>query len=274
VGARVQVGQELAVLAPSTEQGGYAEARGRVQQLEVEVARAERLAAAGAIALRRLEDARRDLEVARAELEAMGGTTADDFMLRLRAPISGVVATRDFVPGGRVSAGDPLFTIVDPSAAWLRVHLPVGEMAALGTGPARFAVEGSERIYAAPRRLSVGRVVDPATRTVPVIYQVGALDGGLAFGQIANAWVPIGDTEHGVVVSRSAILDENGTSVAYVQTGGESFERRALVLGATDGALAVVQSGIAAGERVVTVGAYQVRLASLSGNEFAGAHAH
>jgi RND family efflux transporter MFP subunit len=274
VGARVQAGQELVVLAPSTQQGGYAEARGRVQQLEVEVARAERLAAAGAIAPRRLEDARRELEVARAELEAMGGGTTDDFMLRLRAPIDGVVATRDFVPGGRVSAGDPLFTVVDPSTAWLRVQLPVSEISALGSGPAHFTVEGSDALHTASRRLSIGRVVDPSTRTVPVIYQVGGQAGALAFGQMATAWVPLSETERGVVIPQSAILDENGTAVAYVQTGGESFERRVLTLGATDGALAVVQTGIAPGEMVVTLGAYQVRLASLSGNEFAGAHAH
>jgi cobalt-zinc-cadmium efflux system membrane fusion protein len=274
VGARVQAGQELAALAPSTEQGGFAEARGRAERLEVEVARAERLAEAGAIARRRLEDARRELEIARAELEAMGGATSGDYLLRLRSPVTGVVATRDFVPGGRVTAGTPLFTVVDPSAAWLRVQVPVGEVASLGDGAARFTLEGAEEIHAAPRRLSVGRVVDPGTRTVPVVYQTSPQESPLSFGQIATARVPVGDAERGIVIPRSAVLDEGGASVAYVQMGGESFERRVLTLGATDGALVVVQAGVEAGEMVVTLGAYQVRLASLSGNEFAGAHAH
>ena len=33
-------------------------------------------------------------------------------------------------------------------------------------------------------------------------------------------------------------------------------------------------AGLNLGERVVTVGAYQVRLASLSGGDFAGGHSH
>ena len=33
-------------------------------------------------------------------------------------------------------------------------------------------------------------------------------------------------------------------------------------------------AGLDLGERVVTVGAYQVRLASLSGRDFAGGHGH
>ena len=37
---------------------------------------------------------------------------------------------------------------------------------------------------------------------------------------------------------------------------------------------AVDLAGIALGEMIVTTGAYQVRLASLSGGDFAGGHAH
>jgi hypothetical protein len=69
-------------------------------------------------------------------------------------------------------------------------------------------------------------------------------------------------------------LDDNGTSVAYVQTGGETFVRRVLTLGARDGTRTQVLAGLSLGDMVVTAGAYQVRLASLSGGDFAGGHAH
>ena len=62
--------------------------------------------------------------------------------------------------------------------------------------------------------------------------------------------------------------------MAYVQTGGETFVRRALTLGARDGTRTRVLAGLNLGERVVTEGAYQVRLASLSGGDFAGGHSH
>ena len=204
----------------------------------------------------------------------MGGVVGGDFLLRLRAPITGVIARRDFTPGGRVAAGVPLFTVVDPSTAWLRVQLPVTQSAVLGTGPARFTVEGSTEPQEASRLLSVGNVMDPRTRTVPVVYEVSGGGSGLTFGQIANARVPVSGPDRGLAIPESAVLDDNGQPVAYVQTGGETFERRALTLGASDGAWVLVREGIRAGEMLVTVGAYQVRLASMSGNEFAGGHAH
>ena len=55
---------------------------------------------------------------------------------------------------------------------------------------------------------------------------------------------------------------------------GETFERRVLTLGASDGTRTQVVAGIRPGEMVVTTGAYQVRLASMSSTPMSGGHAH
>jgi membrane fusion protein, heavy metal efflux system len=276
VGQSVRAGQLLAVLSPTSQAGGFAQARARLERLEREVARDERLFAAGAIPARRLEEARHDLEVARAELRALGGGgVGGDYRLRLTAPISGVVARRSFVPGGRVAAGSPLFTIVDPRTAWLRAQVP-GAVAAGIPADARatFVADGTPRVHTTSRLVSVGNVLDPRTRTVPVVFEVEGAGGVFTFGQLAQVAVPTGGTVTGVVIPNRAIIDDNGTPVAYVQVGGESFERRVLSLGASDGARTHVAAGIRPGEMVVATGAYQVRLASLSGGDFAGGHAH
>ncbi len=116
--------------------------------------------------------------------------------------------------------------------------------------------------------------MNPETRTVPVVFEVASARGPFTFGQFAQATVPIGGGVNGLAVPNNAILDDKGTPVAYVQTGGEIFARRILTLGARDGTRTQVLAGLALGERVVTVGAYQVRLASLSGGDFAGGHGH
>ena len=275
VGERVQEGQILVVLAPTAQEGGFAQARSRVEGLVREVQRSERLVEAGAISRRRLEDARHDLEVARAELDAMGGGTDGDYSLSLRAPISGVVAERSFLPGSRVEAGEPLFTIVNPSTAWLRVQMSAATATSVPRGArATFTTEDSDQVFETSRRLSVGSAMNPETRTVPVVFEVGSGRGPFTFGQLAQATVPIGGLTKGIAVPNTAILDDNGTAVAYVQTGGETFVRRALTLGARDGTRTRVLAGLNLGERVVTEGAYQVRLASLSGGDFAGGHSH
>ncbi|MDT8437059.1 MAG: efflux RND transporter periplasmic adaptor subunit [Gemmatimonadota bacterium] len=279
-GQAVRAGDVLALLDPTSGEGGYARARGAVERLEREVARAERLWDAGAISARRLQEARHDLEIARAELRGMGGGDGGgdgdgDFRLRVRAPISGVVAQRSFVPGGRIEAGEPLFTIVDPSTLWLRVHLPPAAAASLPRDArASFTVDGVPHPFATSRLVSVGSTVDPGTRTVPAVFAVENPDATLLVGQYARAVVPVGGTVSGVAIPHGAIVDDNGTPVAYVQTGGETFERRVLALGETDAAHTRVLEGIRPGEMVVTTGAYQVRLSSMSGDEFAGGHAH
>ena len=52
--------------------------------------------------------------------------------------------------------------------------------------------------------------------------------------------------------------------MAFVQVSGETFQKRELTLGMQDGAFVQVLAGLSAGERVVTKGAYAIRLASVS----------
>lgn len=274
VGDRVGQGQVLAVLAPSSQDGGFAQLRGRVERLRREAERDARLVEVGAIPARRLAEVRYDLEIAEAELTAMGGETDGAYQLTIRAPMSGVIAERTFVPGGRVEPGASLFTVVDPTQAWLRVQVPASTVNDLpDRAHSLFTLANSDEVFSSRLR-SVGSVVDPATRTVPVVFEVTPGQGRFAFGQFVQATVPSGDITTGLAIPNSAILDENGTPVAYVQVSGETFARHVLTIGETDGLRTRVLAGLAPGDMVVTVGAYQVRLASLSGGDFAGGHAH
>ena len=233
-----------------------------------------------AIAARRLEEARHDLEVTRSALEAVAGPVPEPgedespYVLRLRSPIGGVISERHIAPGQAVEAGVPAFTVLDPRTLWLRVHVPASEaeLAAGATG-ASFTVEGGSRLYDTKEVVSVGSVIDPETRTLPVVLSVGNPDGALKVGMLAEGLLFVGAAVEGVSVPARAIQDEDGLKVAYVEVGGERFERRILRIGPSDGRWTIVHAGIEPGERVVTVGAYQVKLASLGDAEIAD-HGH
>ncbi len=77
-----------------------------------------------------------------------------------------------------------------------------------------------------------------------------------------------------MVIPYSALIEEQGNYFAYVQTSGESFQKRELKLGANDGMYVQVLSGIKESERVVTKGAYQIKLATMSGKMPAHGHGH
>lgn len=265
-------GQPLAVLSPVGGDDSFAELRARVDRLEVEVARAERLLAVEAIPRRRLDEARRELAVASAHLQALGGGSGFDYAVR--APISGEIRSRSVAPGERVAAGDSLFTIIDPRTVWLEMRVPATHAARvhLARG-ATFRVEGGDSLRTVGRLASVGNVIDPESRTLLVRGVVGNPDRALKVGMLAEAYLTLGELVEGTIVPNEAIQDEDGVPVAYVQTGGESFERRILTLGETDGEETIVTRGVEPAERVVTIGAYQVRLAAVGGEEI-GDHGH
>ncbi|HUG35559.1 MAG TPA: efflux RND transporter periplasmic adaptor subunit [Candidatus Limnocylindrales bacterium] len=278
-GQRVTKGQVLAVLTPALGEGGsaYAEARARLREAEDEHARASRLYADEAIPQRRVHEAEIRLAAAREALAAFGGVDAarSDGRIAIRAPLSGVVASRSLAPGSRVEAGAELFTVVDPSVVWLDVRVPAGEAARVSpSGQATFRVPGSDQVWKTRRTISVGGVIDSVSRTVPVIYEVPNTEGTLKVGMHAQAAVGTGRQVEGVVIPTSAVLDEDGRPIAYVQPEGERFEKRELTLGGTSGDRTLVLAGIDDGERVVTGAAYQVRLASLSTSVPAHGHEH
>ena len=75
-------------------------------------------------------------------------------------------------------------------------------------------------------------------------------------------------------VPESAIVDDTGQPVVFVQQSGENFLRRPVKLGDRVGGYVQVLSGVTAGERIVTRGAHLIRLASMSNQVPAHGHVH
>ena len=277
-GQKVRRGDVLGYIVPSLGEGGsaYAEARANLREAQSEYARAKRLVDADAAPRRRLNEAENRLQAARETLAGLPERSAGSGgRLPIRSPISGEVASRSIVPGSRLDAGAPLFTIVDPSIVWLRVNVPAAQSSLIGPrSGVGFRVEGSERRYESAAVLSMGSVIDAASRTLPVIYQVPNADGSIKVGANARAQIQSGNRISGVLIPAAAVLDEDGRPIAYVQLEGETFEKRQLRVGGQQGDRILVLDGIKPGERVVTGAAYQVRLASLSTSVPAEGHAH
>jgi cobalt-zinc-cadmium efflux system membrane fusion protein len=70
------------------------------------------------------------------------------------------------------------------------------------------------------------------------------------------------------------VVDDGGSPVVFVQIDGESFERRPVRLGSSEGGYVHVLEGVVPGERVVSRGAYLVRLAAMSSQIPAHGHVH
>jgi len=296
VGSHVSRGEPLAEIIPHAGHGedrpslelAVAEARNVLELERAERARVERLVAAGALPERRRLEARVAEQTAEARLMAAEAHLAQldatrtgegeggrDTRFVLRAPIGGVVAASDATPGASVEEGTRLFRLI----ALDRVHvvgaLPEAALARIDelTG-AELDVPGFDAPIALDRLVAVGRVLEREARTVPIIYELRDPDRRLAVGQAVSLRIFTSAATEAVTVPESAVVDDGGQSVVFVQVGGESFERRPVRLGNREAGHVQIAGDIAAGERVVVRGALLIRLAALSPQGPAHGHTH
>ena len=185
----------------------------------------------------------------------------------LHAPIAGVIVAVHATVGEHVQTETPVFTLLNTETVLIEAQLPEADLARLGSSygatyetsaaPGTFVPllgpEGTGRLVV------LGTTVDAKTRTVPLVYEVPNPDGRLRIGMALNVYVETATVAEALVVPVSALVEEDGRTVAFVQVSGETFDKRDLTLGMRDGAFVQVLAGLAAGERVVTKGAYAIR---------------
>jgi cobalt-zinc-cadmium efflux system membrane fusion protein len=305
VGDKVKAGEVLALLQPSFSelgarsveaQGEVTRARLELEQAELTFKRTQKLAAAQARTERELQDAEFAFKAAQAKYEAavalqatfrqassaVLGEFTNQFAIPLTAPISGViVAQAGAALGEYLPAEKSVFTILDGSQVFIEARVPETDVANLSEAKAATYELPGELGQFQPitdagrgRLISVGIQVDPATHTLPVVYEVQNTESRLRVGQFVSLHVETRRVEDGIAVPESAIVDEAGQPVAFVQLSGETFEKRELTLGVRDGNWVQVVSGLKEGERVVVKGAGVIRLASVSNVIPAHGHAH
>ncbi|MBC7171473.1 MAG: efflux RND transporter periplasmic adaptor subunit, partial [Polyangiaceae bacterium] len=202
---------------------------------------------------------------------------------RITSPLDGIVADVRATTGATVAPGELLFRVVDVSELWIRARVPEREASGIRADQdASLSLPGLETPIAIDITgddanasvVSVARTIDPESRTVDVLYGLVRPDERLRVGALVRVHVPVGEPVSGVVVPASAVLDDDGRPLVYVQVEGEAFEERTVRMGARSGAQVVLRSGVREGERIVTHGANVVRLAARAGSAPAHGHVH
>ena len=120
--------------------------------------------------------------------------------------------------------------------------------------------------------LSVGKFADNSL-FIPVWFEIDNREGIIP-GTYIEVFIQTNAVSDALVIPVSALMEEQGNYYVYVQTEGESFEKRELKLGGNDGRRVQVFSGLQAGDRVVTKGAYNIKLSTASGTLPAHGHEH
>lgn len=299
-GAEIKKGQILASLVPapgSPEAASrvtlaLAEAKARQAAAERALERAERLIQDEAISKRALEDARREQAVSQeavsaaqrgADLYASAQGSGKQGTWHLTAPINGTLTAVMGTPGATVSPGETLFRIVDTRKLWVVARVPEQNALHLRKDRnAHFKVAGSD-IWTpititgdnpTASVVTIGRTVDRVSRTVDVIYSLKDPSHSLRIGGSVQVSVPTHKIFEGITIPRSALIDQDGQSVVYVQVDGEHFQERALRAGPRMGNQVAILDGLQEGERIVIHGAHLIRLADRATSKTPHGHIH
>lgn len=255
-GQPVQTGQVLVELDQSTFQANTQSAEASLTAAEKAYERNQRLASEGIAARKDVDQSAAELAKARAELVT---ARRQQQLSILRAPITGVVTRMTAQLGAAADAGQTLVEIADPRAVDILLNVTPTDAGRLRAGM-KVTLSAGQSAGGEPLGVGgiadIGGTVDSATRTVGVRVRAPTTRRPLRIGETVFGEVAVATHASAIVVPNEALVPEgDGFKVFVVDAAGVAHARPVVVGGRAD-KVSEISSGLAAGERVVTYGAY------------------
>jgi cobalt-zinc-cadmium efflux system membrane fusion protein len=192
-------------------------------------------------------------EIARIEQDRIVNPT-----ITVNAPIDGTVVARKIGPGQYVRSdlNDPLFSISDLSAMWLKAAVPENDIPLIKLGQEIEVKVAAlaDRVFTA-RVSAIGAASDQATRRVIVRAELPNPDGLLRSEMFATFRIRTGNGEKAIGVPTSAVVWDGEDSIVWVQMEPLLFQRRKVKIGREQEGFVQIRNGLNAGELIATRGA-------------------
>lgn len=270
LGDRVKSGQALAII-DSVEMGEaraeYRRAQSELKLAEAAYQRTDGLYREQVVPQRQWlevksahERAQASADAATEKLRMLGGlpdTGQSSFVVT--APFAGVIIEKKAVLGELARPEDSLFTVADLSTVWIEADVGEKDLEKLAVG-ARATVT----IAAFPNETFKGRVsyvshvFDKQTRTLKARIEVPNPDNKLRLDMFARAAVAHTDTHEALVLPQDAVVMVQGQPVVYV-VDEDGVEPKPVQIAERLQGRVVIASGLKAGDKVVTSGAYELK---------------
>jgi membrane fusion protein (multidrug efflux system) len=258
-GQRVSTGAPLVELQAGEEDAGLVEARARLEQAQREYDRYAALAERGVAPRVTAENARTELERARAALGAAEARHGDRM---IRAPFSGVLGLSTVAPGTLINPGAVIATLDDISV--IRVDFPVPERFVPVLKP---GVPISASIDAYPGETFQGRIalldtrVDDQTRAVTARAEFPNPGDRILPGMMVRVGVQHG-RRSAPAAPEPAIQYEGRKAFVYRIASNEEgsiAQRVEIQTGLVEGGFVEIVSGLQAGDRLVASGLNRIQ---------------
>ncbi len=176
--------------------------------------------------------------------------------------MSGQIEKRLFSKTERVDAGDSLFIVADPSSLWVSAEIREQEWSALALGsgsvlkvtvPALGNATFDAKVY------YIGREVDRAGNSLPLIGELPNPDGKLRPGLFVQVQLAVGAREDALAVPEAAVQTNDGQTVVYIEQSSGKYRAQLVETGPSRGGWVEIRKGLSGGEKVVTRGAFLLK---------------
>ena len=255
-GDQVEKGQVLARLDGERLRLEMLAAKADLEKVRKEFARYTDLAERGLVSAAMFDGLKYDADALQAtyELKKLNYDYSE-----IRAPIDGVVSSRDVKLGQNIDANSVAFRITDTSELVAYLQIPQAELAKFSAGHSAYlqvdAMPGTDFDATIIR---ISPTIDIRSGTFRATAFVGNKDGYLVPGMFARFTIEYEKHEDALVIPLDAIVQEDEEMAVYVVANGE-VARRAVTTGiATNGRVEIL-NGLAEDEEIVVVGVAGLR---------------
>ncbi len=256
VGQRVLPGTTLIVFEQTPFREAARSAEVKLSAAQHAYDRAKSLSTEGILPRKDVEQAAADLAAARAE--AVAARRAAQLSI-LRSPINGVVTRVGAAIGASVDATQPLVEVADPSAVEALLGLSPVEAGKTKVGnrvDLRSGQSASGEPLGVGTVMDVGASVDSVTRNVTVRVTIPAAKRVLRIGETIYGEIETATRATVISIPSEAIVPDGDGFRVFVVDAKNIAHARPVTVGVREPARVEIKSGLAAGERVVTYGAY------------------
>uniref|UniRef100_UPI0040278A39 efflux RND transporter periplasmic adaptor subunit n=1 Tax=Butyricimonas virosa TaxID=544645 RepID=UPI0040278A39 len=269
-GTKVQKGQSLFQISSKDIAEGdyYTKVKATYEAAKASYDRAEALVKDKIISQKEFESTKLEFENAKTAYNAVSNNkTAKG--VSVNAPINGHMKNILVKEGEYITVGQPLATVSQNQRLVLRAEVSQRYYNAMqSVKSANFKTPYDNKVYSLEdlngRLLSFGKTSNENSFFIPVSFEFDN-KGEVIPGSFVEVYLISSPIENTLSIPVSALTNEIGIYYVYVQIDEEGYRKQEVALGANNGKEVQIIKGLHPGDRVVTQGAYQVKMASASG---------
>jgi len=188
--------------------------------------------------------------------------------VKITSPITGYIKNILVSQGEYVSVGQPIATITKNNKLQLKAEVSEKYFNLLKTvSGANFKMAYDDKVYRLSdlngRLMSYGKTTDQDSFYIPVIFEFDN-DGDIIPGSFAEVYLLGHQTENTISIPKSSLTEEQGIYFVYLKIADDEYRKQEITPGQDNGDRVQILAGLHPGDEVVTRGAYQIKLASVS----------